>query len=294
MHSNFSQKINHSGKSGKMFELNQLEQLVTIAKYGTLSEAAQKLYISQPALSRSMQKFEKELGFPLFEHKKNKVIMTPTGVLAVSYARELLRRAKEMQSQLTLYHKTRNTISIGSCAPAPLWELVPMLSERFPDMAIASEVQADEELLFSKLKEEVYRIVTTTSPLEEERIVCRPFREEKLYLAVPDDHELASCSELYLKDLKNLTIILHSRIGFWYDLCMREMENPNFIMHDDFDQFITLTSPSTLPHFVTDISHQRFRRTDNRHLIHILDPEANVTYYCSCLEENEMYLPPAL
>ena len=39
MHSNFSQKINHSGKSGKMFELNHLEQLVTIAKYGTLSAA---------------------------------------------------------------------------------------------------------------------------------------------------------------------------------------------------------------------------------------------------------------
>ena len=55
-----------------MFELNQLEQLVTIAKYGTLSEAAQKLYISQPALSRSMQKFEKEVGFPLFGHKKNR------------------------------------------------------------------------------------------------------------------------------------------------------------------------------------------------------------------------------
>ena len=277
-----------------MFELNQLEQLVAIAKCGTLSGAAQELYISQPALSRSIQKLEKELGFPLFEHKKNKVVMTPTGVLAVSYARELLKRAREMQAQLTLYYKTRNTISIGSCAPAPLWELVPMLSEKFPDMAISSEIQADSGVLLEKLKEEVYRIIVTTEAIEEDGIVCRPFMEENLYLSVPLGHELERFDELYLKDLKNLTIILHSRIGFWYDLCMREMENPNFIMQDDFNQFITLARASALPSFVTDVSNRRFRRMEDRHFIHILDPEDNVTYYCSSLEENSMYLPAGI
>ena len=108
---------------------------------------------------------------------------------------------------------------------------------------------------------------------------------------MPREHELAGCSELYLRDLKDFTIILHSRIGFWYDLCVREMINPNFIMQDDFDQYMTLASSSSLPSFITDITAKRFRSSEDRHLIHILDPEANVTFYCSSLEENREYLP---
>ena len=104
-----------------------------------------------------MQKLEKELGFPLFEHGKNKVSLTPTGVLAVSYAREILKRVKEMQSQLAIYHKTRNTITIASCAPAPLWELVPLLGERYPDMAVASELNDSTEALAANLYDGVSR-----------------------------------------------------------------------------------------------------------------------------------------
>lgn len=280
-----------------MFELYQLEQLVAIHRCGTFSGAARELFISQPALSRSMQKLEKELGFPLFEHGKNKVTMTPTGELAVSYARELLRRAGEMQTQLSLYYKTRNTVSIGSCAPAPLWDLVPMLSERYPDMAIASEIQSDKDVLVRKLEEGVYKLIATVGPVEDDNICSVPFLDENLYFTVPNGHELSSRNELYLRELKNLTIILHSRIGFWYDLCCREMVNPNFIMQEDFNQYLTLASSSSLPSFITDVSWARYRHTeghtDDFHMIHILDPEANVTFYCSCLKENEEYLPPA-
>lgn len=56
-----------------MFELNQMEQLIMVAECGTLAGAAKKLHLSQPALSRSMQKLEEELQVPLFNRKKNKI-----------------------------------------------------------------------------------------------------------------------------------------------------------------------------------------------------------------------------
>ena len=55
-----------------MIELNQLEQLICIAKNQTISKAAQELLISQPALSRSMQRLESDLGVELFDHYKIK------------------------------------------------------------------------------------------------------------------------------------------------------------------------------------------------------------------------------
>ena len=49
-----------------MIELNQLEQLIYIAENKTISKAAKELLISQPALSRSMQRLESDLGVELF------------------------------------------------------------------------------------------------------------------------------------------------------------------------------------------------------------------------------------
>ena len=50
-----------------VFELYQLEHLLAFAEHGTLSGAAERLHLSQPALSRSMRRLEAELQVPLFD-----------------------------------------------------------------------------------------------------------------------------------------------------------------------------------------------------------------------------------
>ena len=52
-----------------MLELYQLVQLLAIAECGTISKAAEQLHLSQPALSRSMQKLEEELQVTLFDRQ---------------------------------------------------------------------------------------------------------------------------------------------------------------------------------------------------------------------------------
>ena len=82
-----------------MFELYQLEQLLAVAACGTLSNAAEQLHISQPALSRSMRKLEDEIGVELFTRSKNRMELNENGRLAA----ELLMRLFEgetCQSQL--------------------------------------------------------------------------------------------------------------------------------------------------------------------------------------------------
>lgn len=55
-----------------MFELNQLEQLIAIAECQTISAAAERLHLSQPALSRSIQKLEAALQVTLFDREKTR------------------------------------------------------------------------------------------------------------------------------------------------------------------------------------------------------------------------------
>ena len=62
-----------------MLETNQLSQLITVADTKTLSKAAEILHISQPALTRSIQKLESELNVTLFDRQKNKITLNKTG-----------------------------------------------------------------------------------------------------------------------------------------------------------------------------------------------------------------------
>lgn len=78
-----------------MIDLILLEQLIAFNDFGTLSKAAEQLNISQPALTRSMQRLEDELGIQLFIRTKNRMTLTDTGYYTVSQARQLLRHTDD-------------------------------------------------------------------------------------------------------------------------------------------------------------------------------------------------------
>ena len=105
-----------------MLELYQLVQLLAVAECGTISGAAERLHLSQPALSRSMQKLEDHLQVTLFDRQKNKITLNPNGELAVEQARRVVRQAQDLVEQVRAFDRSQRTISIGSCAPAPLWK----------------------------------------------------------------------------------------------------------------------------------------------------------------------------
>ena len=78
-------------------ELEQMHQLEAIERLGTMSAAAEELHISQPALSRSIQRLEAELGCALFEREGRRAVLNDVGRVAVDWARELLRDERLMR-----------------------------------------------------------------------------------------------------------------------------------------------------------------------------------------------------
>lgn len=76
--------------------LVQLRHLLALANSGSFSVAAGKLFLSQPALSRSIQTLEEELGAPLFDRVGRKIELTPHGALVVEQARNLVEGARTL------------------------------------------------------------------------------------------------------------------------------------------------------------------------------------------------------
>ena len=72
------------------FTLDQLRILHAISNEGSFKKAAEKLYISQPAVSLQVQNLEKQLNTPLFYRYKRKSRLTETGQLLIKYCDRIL------------------------------------------------------------------------------------------------------------------------------------------------------------------------------------------------------------
>ena len=261
-----------------MFEIYQLEQLLAFAECGTLSGAAERLHLSQPALSRSMQRLEAELQVPLFDRQKNKIEFNENGRMAADCARQVMEKCRDMISRVRAFDRSRRTILIGSCAPVPLWEIPPVLSGLYPDRTISSGMRENEALL-QGLRDDVYQLIILPYPVEEPGISCVKYGEEHLYFSLPPAHPLSGSKALYMKDLNGETMLLRNRLGFWRDVTDQKMPDTRFLEQEDA-AFEELVKSSALPSFATDVVLHREGSAVNRVNIPILDEEANVTYYC--------------
>ena len=268
-----------------MFEFIQLEQLLAIDKYKTLSKAAEELLISQPALSRSMQRLEEELQVTLFTRQKNKITFNENGKLALEYARKIVNSSLEMKEHLQAFDKSNHTISIGSCAPAPIWNLTPEVSRLFPDMKIQSDMKSLDELVDGLINNK-YQIIITTDEMNLPDIISRKYCEEHLYISLPPAHPLAGHKSLTLNDLNGQSILILSKIGFWYDICKAKMPDSLFLVQEELSALDELRKSSALPSFATDLTNKSSSH-DNRILIPLTDPELNVTFYINYNNSNK-------
>ncbi len=267
----------HSGGE-KMIEINQLEQLVCIAKNGTISKAAKELLISQPALSRSMQRLEADFQVQLFDHYKNKVVLNKNGELAVKYALKVLKNVKQMVSSVQEFDQSFKSIAIASCAPAPLWDIEPIIESLYPGIKIVSNV-IDQHELITSLKNNEYQIIITPDEINDKELICIPYLEEDLYLSLPLNHHLKDRKEVCFKDLDGETMLLYSNIGFWHDLHIRKTPNTKYLIQDERLTFNEIVKATMLPSYTSNLSIKREGKINNRIIIPLSDDEAHVTFY---------------
>ena len=181
-----------------MIEIYLLEHLRAFYECGTLSAAAERLHVAQPSVSRSMQKLEDILEVTLFERQKNRIILNETGKLAAEYAKRILGEEEEMKAHIKAYDRSLHTLTIGSCAPGPLMELLPTATASLPGMTLSSAMDTEDNLL-KGLWNSDYGMIILAKPLSDEDFLCKEYRSEQLMLSVPPFHPAASYKKLLLQ-----------------------------------------------------------------------------------------------
>lgn len=263
-----------------MIELYELKQFVVFAKAGTLSKAAEILHLSQPALSRNMKKLEEEMQIELFHRYQNKLELNENGKYVLELAEKLINEAETLVQKAIDFDRKNNTILIETCAPGPLWPLIPVVSSLYPQMSLQTVTDIDE-VIFNKIdKDEAQLGLTHTKP-DENKYYFKEYGTESIFFALPKDHHYARRKSLSLREMNGENMLLMIDIGVW-NLVKEMMPDSRFLLQDDQFSFNELVQASSLPSFTSDLAIKYLGKPQKRVIVPIKDKEATITYYLVC------------
>ncbi|MAJ81982.1 MAG: DNA-binding transcriptional regulator OxyR [Legionellales bacterium] len=228
--------------------LRILEYLVTVAELGHFTKAAKKCYVSQPTLSTQLKKLEDQLGVIIFERDNKNVMLTRTGAKIVHQAKQVLLEAKELT---VIAKNSSNPLSgkfkigiIPTIGPYIIPTIIKEVKEQLSDIKLIV-VEDDAANLTSQLKNGELDAVIVSSPISSMKGVhFEVISEEKLFVALHADHELASEGKLKQIDLIKETILTLDESH-----CLRELI-VNIFSEDQISKDFKANNLTTLMHLV--------------------------------------------
>lgn len=262
-------------------DYQQLLYFVCVAEEKTVLKAAEKLRISQPAVTRSIQNLEKELGFDLFTRERKRLILNEDGRVFLNEAYKVLASFDQLNRSMEFYQKNRDRIVIAGNVPAPLWGIRRMAKNR-PEMRISTELVNDTETLIKGLKEYAYRMIILDYPYNRKGFHSEYLLKEQLHIAVSDTHPLAEKKQVAFEEIGNEVFLLMNNTGYWEDLCFSSMPRAHFVFQEEASAYSAVLHASNLITFRTDLTIRKFSRIENRVYIPVSDPAASLSYYGIC------------
>lgn len=190
-------------------EFDQLRYFLRIAELASFTRAADELRLSQPALSRSIQKLEEELGQPVFERKTRSVTLTDAGLLLQSRAQQMLAMLDDTKAEITDDGKS-GRVRIGAIptiAPFFLPDVLRKFAKEFPKASLVVQENTTDALLKSCKQGEI-DLAILALPVPAKHLEIEELFEEELLLVLPLDHPLVDKPSIRLADVEPYPFVL--------------------------------------------------------------------------------------
>ena len=182
----------------------QVQAFICVARSATFAEAAEKMCLSQPALSTAIKKMENQLGGVLFSRTTRKVELSPEGALFLPVALRLMNDWEDAFSDLHhLFALGRGKLSIAampSFAAGQLPHILQGYQTAFPNikMSVADIVM---ELVYKEVREGRVEIGFTFEHERQEGVIFQPLFSDHFMLILPDGHPLAANTPVEWDDI---------------------------------------------------------------------------------------------
>lgn len=193
--------------------LQQLRYIVTVAESGNITEAAKRLFISQPSLTNAIHELEKEMQITIFNRTNKGVSISNEGDIFLSYARQVLEQTSLLEEKFLNKKEQRSRFSVScqhySFAVNAFVDVIREFGGNKYDFTLR-ETQTYEIIDdVSRLKSEIGILYTSS---KNEEVILKLIKQnglkfEELFIAKPhvfiySEHPLATSEILTLEDLE--------------------------------------------------------------------------------------------
>ena len=191
--------------------LTELKFIVAVAQARNFRRAAEKCFVTQPALSLAIKKLEVELNVIIFERSRSDVSLTEIGAKIVVQAEKVLEEAAQIK-QLAERGKNqlKGSLKLGlihSIGPYLLPEIIPILRKTAPDMPLEVEENLTANLE-TQLKNGVIDAVIIALPFDVAGLQYRALYDEEFDVVVPNGHHWATRKHIRPEELSDEKVLL--------------------------------------------------------------------------------------
>ena len=193
-------------------DTQNLRTFLLVAETGSFSQAAEKLHLTQPAVSKRVAQLEEQLNISLFDRIGRTISTTEAGEALLPHARavQLELQAAE-QSVRDLTGEVQGQLRLATSHHIGLHRLPPVLSyfsKTFPAVQLDIEFMDSEQAYELTLRGEVELSVVTLAPAPVPHLITRSIWPDPLDFMVQDGHALTRLKQMDLKELSKHPAIL--------------------------------------------------------------------------------------
>ena len=195
-----------------------LTAFLAVAESGSFSTAAERLFLTQPAVSKRIAQLEQQLGTRLFDRVGRRIRLTEAGEALLPRARQVLLDLEDMSRAISnLTGTVSGTLRIGTSHHIGLHRLPPVLrhfSREYPEVKLDIHFIDSEEAWEAVLHGDLEMGVVTLPPQPDPRLHSQAVWQDPLVFMAAPEHPLARLERVPLETLTGYSAILPSPVTF--------------------------------------------------------------------------------
>lgn len=167
----------------------QLQYAIELSELCNFSQVAEKLNITQPALSKQILSLENELGVKLFDRSTTPMTLTAAGESFIQQAKELLFRQEQLTHSMARFQSGESGRLVIGISPFRTLYMIPQVAKKVRDQFPGVQVvlhEAGSDTLRKEIAEGKYDLAIVNLPVEESVLNVTPLEQDTLALAVPN------------------------------------------------------------------------------------------------------------
>jgi len=180
--------------------ISQIKAFLAVAELESFSLAAEKLHITQPAVSKRIRQLESSLNAGLFDRIGKRSLLTPNGTAFKPHAERILEELKNYRSGLSRQQGTPSgSLSFATSHHIGLHRLPQTLRDfkiRYPQVDLDLHFMDSEDACIAIANNELELAIVTLPEIADEKLACEPVWIDQLVVVMASDHDLAGTEDI--------------------------------------------------------------------------------------------------